>query len=297
METAVALEQDAHVTKEGLVQNASSLVTPPEICFKIFELIDSPHGTAEKLGEVIGQDPSLTLKLLKVVNSAFYNFPGRIDTVSRAVTIIGSAELYNLVVAVKAVRCFSNIPADLINMDSFWQHSLYTGIIASDLAKKCKVLHPERLFVGGLLHDVGSLLLFNAQPQLSANLLDIVEGNEAALAAAEMDSLGFSHADVGAELMKLWNLPENLQKVAAYHHSPTETDSAEMEVAILHLADALANQTGMGTFGEESPETYPVQDAVWTELNLDQESLDLDELLGEAGLKFAELSSVLLSKD
>ncbi len=297
METAVALEQDVHPSIEELVKNASALVSPPEICFKIFELIDSRHGTAEALGEVISQDPSLTMRLLKIVNSAFYNFPSRIDTVSRAVAIIGSAELYNLVVAVKAVRSFSSIPANVVNMDSFWQHSLYAGIISRDLAKRCKVLHPERLFIGGLLHDVGSLIMFSSLPTLSSNLLNLVEGNEAALAAAETETLGYSHAELGAELMKLWNLPQNLQDVATYHHRPADAPHAQMEVAILHLADALANQTGMGTFAEESPEEFAVHDAVWEHLNLDRESLNVDEILGEAGLKFAEMSSLLLSKE
>lgn len=296
MQTAIEQEQEFHVSLEEMVQSASGLVSPPEICFKIFELIDSKHGTAEALGNVISQDPNLTARLLKIVNSAFYNFPSRIDTVSRAVAIIGSAELYNLVVAVKAVRCFSKIPADLVNMDSFWQHSLYTGLIAKDLARRCKILHPERLFIAGLLHDVGSLILFHAQPELSANLLKLIEGDEVALAEAESEALGFSHADVGSELMKLWRLPEPLQEATTYHHQPAGASNARFETCILHLADALANQTGMGTFAEEAPEESRIEPCVWEMLNLDPEQLDYDEILGEAGLKFAEMSSLLLVK-
>ncbi len=295
MQSAIAEEQSI-LSLEDLVQNVSGLVSPPEICFKVFELIDSKHGTAEALGDVIAQDPNLTARLLKIVNSAFYNFPSRIDTVSRAVSIIGSAELYNLVVAVKAVRCFSKIPADLVNIDSFWQHSLYTGLIAKDIAKRCKILHPERLFIAGLLHDIGSLILFNSQPDLSRDLLNDIEGDEAVLAEKEQDIFGYSHSDVGGELMKLWKLPEALREATTFHHNPAGASDAVFETCVLHLSDALANQTGMGTFAEEAPEEVLVDDCVWKTLNLNQDDLDVDSILGEAGLKFAEMSSLLLAK-
>lgn len=295
MQTAV-IEQEAIIPLNELVQDVSGLVSPPEICFKVFELMESKHGTAEAMGDVISQDPNLTARLLKIVNSAYFNFPSRIDTVSRAVSIIGSADLYNLVVAVKAVRCFSKIPADLVNIDSFWQHSLYTGLIAKDIAKKCKILHPERLFIAGLLHDIGSLILFNAQPDISRQMLDEVEGSEAGLAIAEQEAYGYTHADVGSDLMKIWNLPEALQEATKYHHNPTAAKTAVFETSVLHLADALANQTGMGTFAEEAPEEVFIDESVWNTLNLNKEDLNIDEILGEAGLKFAEMSSLLLAK-
>lgn len=295
MQSAV-LEKDAIIPLNDLVQDASGLVSPPEICFKVFELMDSKHGSAEAMGDVIAQDPSLTARLLKIVNSAYFNFPSRIDTVSRAVSIIGSADLYNLVVAVKAVRCFSKIPADLVNIDSFWQHSLYTGLIAKDIAKKCKILHPERLFIAGLLHDIGSLVLFNAHPEHSRDLLDQVEGSEAMLAVVEEETFGYNHSDVGSELMKLWNLPEALQEATKYHHNPVGAKAAVFEAAVLHLSDALANQTGMGTFAEEAPEEVLIDESVWNTLNLNKDDLDTDEILGEASLKFAEMSSLLLAK-
>ncbi|MFK8066894.1 MAG: HDOD domain-containing protein [Gammaproteobacteria bacterium] len=298
METATidSNETDQIISLDELLKDVSGLVSPPEVCFKVFELIDSKHGTAEALGDVILQDPNLTAKLLRIVNSAFYNFPSKIDTVSRAIAIVGSAELYSLVVAVKAVRCFSKIPADLVNIDSFWQHSLYTALIAKDLAKKCKILHPERLFIAGLLHDIGSLIIFNAMPEDSRGILNRVGGDQVALATTETEIYGYSHADVGSELMKIWNLPSALQEATKLHYSPNEAEEANLETCVLHLADSLANQTGMGTFAEEAPEEVLIDDCVWDALNLDKEKLDIDELMGEAGLKFAEMSSLLLSK-
>lgn len=296
MQTAIAEPQQSTLSLEELLEDVSGLVSPPEICFKVFELIDSKHGTAEALGDVILQDPNLTAKLLRIVNSAFYSFPSKIDTVSRAISIIGSAELYSLVVAVKAVRCFSKIPADLVNIDSFWQHSLYTALIAKDIARQCKILHPERLFIAGLLHDIGSLIIFNAMPEDSRDILSTVGGDQVALAARETEIYGYSHADVGSELMKVWNLPTALQEATKLHYNPASAEDARFETCVLHLADSLANQTGMGTFAEEAPEEVVIDDCVWEILSLNQDFLNIDEILGEAGLKFAEMSSMLLAK-
>ena len=296
MQTAVLEEEQEVLSLDELLKDVSGLVSPPEICFKVFELMDSKHGTAEAMGDVISQDPNLTLRLLKIVNSAMYGFPAKIDTVSRAIAIIGSAELYNVVVAAKAVRCFSKIPADLVNIDSFWQHSLYTGLIAKDIAKRCKILHPERLFIAGLLHDIGSLILFNAQPERARDMLDEIECDEYKLAQLEKEAYGYDHADVGGELMRIWNLPEALQEATKYHHNPTMAKNAVFETAVLHLADALANQTGMGTFGEEAPEEVFIDESIWSTLNINSDDLNTDEILGEAGLKFAEMSSILLAK-
>lgn len=296
MQTAIVESRESIVSLEELMKDVSGLVSPPEICFKVFELIDSKHGTAEALGEVISQDPNLTAKLLRIVNSAYYNFPSKIDTVSRAIAIIGSAELYSLVVAVKAVRCFSKIPADLVNIDSFWQHSLYTALIAKDIARQCKILHPERLFIAGLLHDIGSLIIFNAMPEDSRDILSQVGGDQVALAKKETEIYGYSHADAGSELMKVWNLPPALQEATKLHYNPSLAKEAQFETCVLHLADSLANQTGMGTFAEEAPEEVVIDDCVWEILSLNQDFLNIDEILGEAGLKFAEMSSLLLAK-
>ena len=118
-------------------------------------MLEDPNTTANDLGRVIGRDTGLTARLLKIVNSAFYGFQSRIETVSRAVTIIGMRELRGLVLAASAIEAFSKVPNKVLNMANFWRHSVYCGVVAQLLAERSNVLHAERLFVAGLLHDIG----------------------------------------------------------------------------------------------------------------------------------------------
>ncbi len=274
------------------VNEVAGLVSPPDVCIKVFDLIESHNASAHAIGAVISKDPNLTLRLLKIVNSALYNFSGKIDTISRAIAVVGISELYSMVIAITAVKSFSYIPHNVVNMDTFWRHSLYTAINARLLARRCNVLHPERMFVAGLLHDVGSLILYHRAPQICKDLLIAAQGDEAALHQAEVREFGFSHADIGALLMKLWRLPDGLQEAVACHHQPAQADHNPREAAIIHLANALANHTEIGAFCEMPDTELQVDDAAWEALGLDVESLDPEALLEEAGTQFADMISI-----
>ncbi len=226
----------------------SSLVSPPDICIEIFDILESHQASATTIAEIISMDPNLTARLLRVVNSPFYRVRGTIDTVSRAITVIGVTELYNLVVAISAVKTFSNIPACVVDIDNFWRHSLYTGILTRCLAKRCHILHPERLFVGGLLHDIGSLVVYNQASDAAKVLVLSSKGDEDIMYKSEIKSFGFSHADIGHMLLADWHLPENLTEAIRYHHNPGEAENAAMEAALIHIAEALANQLDLGAF-------------------------------------------------
>ncbi len=274
------------------VNEVAGLVSPPDVCIKVFDLIESHNASAHAIGAVISRDPNLTLRLLKIVNSALYNFSAKIDTVSRAIAVVGISELYSMVIAITAVKSFSYIPHNVVNMDSFWRHSLYTAVNARLLAKRCNVLHPERLFVAGLLHDVGSLILYHRAPQICKELLIKAKGDEEFLHQAEIDEFGFSHADIGALLLKLWRLPESLQEAVACHHRAGMARENPREAAIIHLANALANHTEIGAFCEMPMTELQVDDQVWEPLGLTADDLDHEALLQEAGLQFSDMISI-----
>ncbi len=275
------------------VADASDLVSPPDICVRLLELVEAPDTSAGDIGSVLTQDPNLTARLLRIVNSSYYNFPSRIDTVSRAVTVVGIRELYSLVLAVSAVQVFTRIPAQLVNMDTFWRHSIYCGLIARGLARRLRILHPERLFIAGLLHDIGSLLIYQRVPERARDLLLTAEGDEQILYEAEVKTLGFSHADLGGLMMELWKLPVPLQEAVRFHHSPADADEGKLEAAIVHIAEVLANRSEIGSFCEEPSDTAAVQPEAWAALGMAESDLDVDELIGEAGLQFTESATIL----
>ena len=238
-------EQESLVS---LLDDVEGLVSPPDVCMRLFDLIQSPSTSADDIANVVAVDPNLTARLLRVANSAFYRFRRKIDTISRAITIIGTTELYQLVLSVSAVKSFSNLPNDLVTMNTFWRHSVYTGLLARALAVRANILHPERLFVSGLMHDVGSLVLYNQRPEEMRDLLLIADGDEEVLYQAEISQFSFSHASVAAHLMDKWQLPEELVLSIKWHHQPELAEKASMEAHILFLANHLVNESEQGNF-------------------------------------------------
>ncbi len=233
--------ESAALDPRSLVRGLVRLVSLPDVVVRVNELMDDPRSTTADIGQLVGRDTGLSARLLKIVNSAFYGFPSRVETISRAITIIGTHDLRNLLLATTAVRMFARIPSELIDTGSFWRHSVYCGLVGRSLAAKCNVLHSERLFVAGLLHDVGKLIICNRLPDVARDAYLIADGDPVALLAVERELLGFDHADVGGELLLAWNLPPALQQAVALHHRPAEAGEYTLEPAIVHLADAIAD--------------------------------------------------------
>jgi len=229
------------VTPQDLVTRNVRLVSLPEVCIQVQALADSSHTTAGDIADVVSKDAALTTRLLKLVNSAYFSLPRKIDTVSRAVNMIGMRELRNLTLAASAAEVFSKIPPELIDMASFWQHSVYTGLLARNLAQCCNVLHSERLFTAGLLHDIGRLLMLMKVPEETARAESLRLHSTRDICELEEDLVGFSHAEVGEALLLHWNMPENLCASIRYHHNPDAAENAHLESAIVHIADQISH--------------------------------------------------------
>jgi putative nucleotidyltransferase with HDIG domain len=275
------------------INQVKGLVSPPDICIRIFELIESQTASTKQLGDVISQDPNLSVRLLKIVNSPYYHFSNRIDTISRAITVIGIRELSSLVLAVSAAKTFSNIPNELVNIDTFWRHSIYTALIARELAKRCDILHPERLFVAGLMHDIGSLIIYNRVPDVARAILVQSNGNEQTLYQLENNLLNTNHAQIGGLLLQSWLLPKILRDAVMFHHEPGRCESAPIEAAIVHIAEALANASIIGGFSSEACGQDSIAPEAWDTLRINAADLDTDELVGAAGLQFTDMNSIL----
>lgn len=229
------------MNSKDLVANVAQLVSLPEVCFRVNEMLNDPNVTSSQLGRVIRLDPALTARLLKIVNSALYGFHSRIDTVSQAVTIIGLQELRSLVMASSAYVVFNRIPTDLVDMDSFWHHSVYTGLVARRLADESKLNARETIFLSGLMHDVGRLVIYSQLPGEAAEILNRTSPEESDLCATEQEVLGFDHTEVSSELLRLWDLPKSLWEPIRHHHTPMQAEEYRLPTAILHIANAIAN--------------------------------------------------------
>jgi putative nucleotidyltransferase with HDIG domain len=228
---------------QDLINNVNNLISLPEISLRVNKIANDPDSTAEEMAKVISQDPALVVRMLKIANSSFYGVSKEVDTISRAVSILGTNKIRDLVLSTAASQAFDGIPNQLISMQDFWHHSLYCGLLAQILAKKCKkAVKAESIFIAGLLHDIGQLIMFNQRPEKSHEaILLLMEGTEDLQTyEAERHVFGFDHTEVGAELMKRWNLSPVLYECVAFHHQPQKAKEFPAEVALINIANAVA---------------------------------------------------------
>ncbi|MGD8658150.1 MAG: HDOD domain-containing protein, partial [Desulfobacterales bacterium] len=165
----------------------------PSIVFELNEVIANPLSSAEDIAQVVQRSPSLTALLLKIVNSPFYGFPSKIDKISLAVTLIGTREISGLALGISLLSLFNKIPKEILSMYSFLRHSLACGIISRILAAHKSIPQTEQLFVSGLLHDLGRLILYSYFPNESRNILSRARSSEMLLYEQETEYLGCNH--------------------------------------------------------------------------------------------------------
>lgn len=223
---------------ESLVKHEVQLSSFPDIYFKVNEAINSSKSDADYLARIISSDVSLCAKLLRLVNSPFYGMTSRVDSVSRAIALLGADELSTLSMGISAISAFKDIPPELMDMKSFWAHSVAVGIISKRLARGMPDISSERLFVGGLLHDMGKLIIFKKLAAASSEAIVDSQTHLLPLFESERDILGFDHSQAGALIAEGWCLPGFLQEQIGRHHEDGEMSSKE--AAITHLADFLA---------------------------------------------------------
>ncbi|MCG6537393.1 MAG: HDOD domain-containing protein, partial [Syntrophales bacterium LBB04] len=252
----------------ALLEGDVGLASLPHIFTEINRVISDPRSSAIHVANVISKDPNLTTKLLRIVNSAFYGFPSKIDTISRAVTILGSRELSTLAFGTSVLEIFKDIPADLVDMKSFWEHSVACGIAARMIASYKNIVNTERLFVAGLLHDIGRLITYKYLRQQGREMLLHAQRTDCLLRSAELEVLGFDHTTIGAMLMQKWKLPVVLEQAVGYHHQPLLSQHP-LETSIVHIADILINALMIGTSGERF--VPPVIPEAWIEVRLPTE--------------------------
>ncbi len=217
-----------------LSDKASKLFTLPSIVFQLQELLYSQTSTAEEIGLLIGHDPALTARILRLANSSFYSFPAQINTVSRAVTIVGTNEIYNLALATAAVNTFRGVNSKIIDMPKFWHHSVYTGLFARNLLTQIGNRSTEAVFVAGLLHNIGLLVLLEQYPE-KVNDVTVLESNLPTW-EKEQQLLNFRLSEVSGDLLKDWNLPDSLYEPIYFQHNPQDAvDAYQQSSACVYL--------------------------------------------------------------
>ncbi|MBU2925028.1 HDOD domain-containing protein [Colwellia sp. 4_MG-2023] len=209
----------------------------PDACFKVKALMEDENSVITDFADIISIDPSMTSRLLQLANSAIYNFPGEISTISRAITIIGTQAVYNMMLVDLAGSAFKHFENQAINLKRFWRMSIYCGLVTRGLAIKAGVKDIERLFVAGLLQNFGELLVAKITPEVAQ---DCEQYNRDNLPwVLQEEALGYTYTDISAVLLKIWQLPEKII-IPIRHFHQAQSNQINNDVKILNLASRLA---------------------------------------------------------
>jgi putative nucleotidyltransferase with HDIG domain len=257
--------------QRGRIENISALPTVPGMLKRISAIIEKPRITLDEIGHFVSNDPALTTKVLKMVNSAAYGFPGRISSVSHAIMLLGLNVVKGLLLGISVFEIMEKV------MSGLWNHSLGVAVASRAIAEKKGLKDPEDISIAGLLHDLGKvILMLEYQEQYEAALQ---ESREKGISIYEAEKIMFSdpHSNVGLWLSEKWRFPKNLIEVIAYHHSPNLAKTAPMETAVVHMADILVRARGVGFAGD--PFVPVVNNMAFEMLNLSES--DIKEILAK----------------
>lgn len=224
---------------EKRLQEVTELISLPEVYLKLRRLMADPNSDIYDFAEVISVDPNLSSRVLKVVNSAYFGFPEPVDSIARAVNMLGIGQLHNMVLGISAMSSLE-LPNDIMPLNTFWRASLFAGVLARLLGERMKLASSEHLFIAGLLHEIGHLVLYSKFPLQALAARQIAEQQGKQIHEAEMQLLGCHYGDIGAMLMANWNLPDILQILTRNQPVPADADALKIETTLMHLAHACA---------------------------------------------------------
>lgn len=232
-------------TVNDLLKGDIKLASPPAIYLALTKVLDDPTKNVKDAAFIIESDAALAIRLLRIVNSAFYGLPRKVDSISTAITLIGSRELRNLALATTVIERFSDFPSHLLSMQDFWEKSLRCALIVRELDALIGKAFGDTAFLCGLLHNIGLLVLYRRLPDLTreAALLIHAQGDESRdEAAVEQKVIGLDRFQVGVGLCQLWHLPDVVTESIALHACADDTGQYSVIADITRIAHLLSQR-------------------------------------------------------
>lgn len=244
------------------------LPTLPVVFVRIMKVLRNSNASVKDIARVVEADQAITMKILRLINSSFYGLSRRMDSVQQAIVLLGANTLKNVVISASVFKALGgNSQNKTFNREAFWQHSIGCGMIARFLGNQTGCGREEEAFISGVIHDIGKVVLDQYFPDRFQAVLDCLRGRQISFYQAETEALGFSHAQVGAALAKIWGLPPNLVDVIGRHHEFEASAKHARLVALIQISNMLARQYQVGSGGDDTlPNVDPL---AWHSLSLD----------------------------
>lgn len=261
------------ISLEQIVAAVDDLPALPHVVVQVMELTEDPNSTAQDINDVLSQDQAMTAKVLKLANSAFYGFPRRIGTITDAIVLLGFKTIKSIVMAASVSDILAKeMEGYALEPGELWKHSQSVAMASRHIARKVKYYKLDLAYTAGLLHDIGKVILNNAMQESYHKVINVVMEKNIPFLDAELEVLGFSHAEVGARVAEKWNLPRDLVEAINYHHNPAEAKENKQLTALVHIADAVCVMMGIG-IGVDGM-LYPISSEAMDMFGLDEMAIE-----------------------
>ena len=260
---------DDVITMESLLAKGPELSSMPEVYLRVTQQLEDDNSSAKMIGDTVQNDPALSTRILKMVNSAYYGMPNKVSTMSQAVQLLGRDRLKQILIGSVLVNVFRDPEIDSFSLTDFWQHSIKTAIIAKQLAiQHVDISEPDSIFIAGLLHDLGRLLLASKLPLE----YEKIEGRKRSqdLLETERKVLGFDHAELAATLMTQWGLPDILVTCTRHHHDSEYAEAYSTANRVIYVANKLSRNIPPMDEGEAQEQLAEIDNWQLLGLPLDQ---------------------------
>ena len=235
------LNMSQPVTLEQLIGKGQDLPSLPEIYLRVSQQLEDENTSVQQIGDTVQNDPAITTRVLKMVNSAYYGLPNQVASIAQAVSLLGRERLKHILIGSVLRGVFSGHDNPAFSMQAFWQHSIKTAIIARQLGRQLgQIEEPEAMFTAGLLHDIGKLLLIRKFPERMLAAEEYMIQKRIDIVSAELNQLGLTHTAVGEALMHHWGLPQLLIDCAGSHHETVHDGPNRVATHLIYLANKLS---------------------------------------------------------
>ncbi|WP_285907950.1 HDOD domain-containing protein [Pseudodesulfovibrio pelocollis] len=276
------MDDDLKTSVKGRILQVADLPTLPDVLEEVTRLVEDPDASTEAIAKVISRDQVLSAKVLKMVNSPIYGFPGRISSIQHALVLLGFNVIRGIIISTSVFDMM------VLNMKGLWEHSLGCATACNIIARRAGFEDPEEYAVAGLLHDLGKVVTAVQLPDLHATIVATVRDKDLSYFQAEKEVMGFGHDRINAWLARHWGLPPNIREAMARHHAPHLAEFYKPMACVVHLGDFLVRLFEFGNSGDDQT-AYLRPEAL---LELKFKMSDLDRVMDEMAEQFIEVSDV-----
>ncbi len=258
-------------TLDEILEELDSIPTPNFVVTKVMELVSQPNISASELTEVIEKDPNLTVRVMKLANSAYYGLPQKISTLSHAVMILGFKTVRNLVTSIYMHDAFfsSKLATDKISSDKIWWHLIATAVATESVSNAFGYINKEETFLVGMIHDLGKMVTAKLFPAYTDAIIELASNASITYHEAEEELELPDHVSIVTHLMEKWGFPEEIRTAVAFHHEPEKVEDENLKdiTYISHAADVISNILDPASAGNYALPSFNKE--AWSYLGLD----------------------------